>query len=61
MVGLKNLGDRSLNRILNALSIGLHTFSLEWPVFGLSVSLQLCQKVSHQLSRVEYVIFPFLK
>ena len=36
MVGRKNLGDCSFNRIFNALSIGLqYTLSLEWPGFGL--------------------------
>ena len=54
MFDLKNLGDNSLNRILNALSIGLYTFSLEWPVFGLKclVTVMLKGKSPTVKSRV---------
>ena len=61
MVGRKNLGDRSLNRILNALSIGLYTFSLEWPVFGLKCLVTVMPKGQSPTVKSSVCNFPIFE
>ena len=61
MVGRKNLGDPSLNHILNALLIGLYTFSLEWPVFGLKCLVTVMPKGQSPTVKSSVCNFPIFE
>ena len=55
MAGRRKLGDRSLNRIFNALSIGLYyTLSFEWPDFGLKFLVTVMPKGESPTVKVNY-------
>ena len=62
VVGHKKLPDSSLSKFFNFVTISLRLSSyLNDVIFAWNTSLQLCQKVSYQNSRLVYEIFQFLK